>query len=160
MPFISGRKLETPLLPNKSFNDGFLEDDSGYKGSEAKVQVDDSHLMTPAKSLNDAFLQDDSGYRTPELSLSSEGSPSLSTTPGGSSVKLSLRTLRKLRNRLSFSATPRIPSLFRSRVKEVKEEPLDVLVSQVPNIITMILVSAILYMTFISGDTQRVGNMK
>ena len=157
MSFISGRKLETPL-PNKSFNDGFLEDDSDYKGSEAKVQVDDSHLKTPAKSLNDAFLQDDSGYRSPELSL--EESPSLSMTPGDSAVKLGYRTLKKLRHRLSFSATPKIPSIFRSRVREVKEEPLDVLVSQIPNLITMILVSAILYMTFISGDTQRAGNMK
>ena len=156
MPFISGRKIETSL-PNKSFNDGFLEDDSGYKGS-AKVQMDDSYLKTPGKALNDAFLQDDSGYRTPDLSF--EGSPSMSMTPGSSAVKLGLRTLRKLRHRLSFSATPRIPSLFRSRVREVKETPLDVLVSLVPNLITMILVSAILYMTFISGDTQRAGNMK
>ena len=51
--------------------DGFLEDDSIYKGSDekcAKVQEDDSILKTPVKSLNDAFLQDDSGYGSRELS--------------------------------------------------------------------------------------------
>merc|ERR1719312_1149176 len=69
-------------------------------------------------------------------------------------------TLNKLRQRLSFSATPRVPSIFRSRVREVKKDPFDVLISQIPNLITMILVSAILYMTFISGDTQTAGNMK
>ena len=70
MPFISGRKYETPI-PNKSFNDGFLEDDSGYKVSEEKCSKDlgdNSILKTPVKSLNDAFLQDDSGYGSRELS--------------------------------------------------------------------------------------------
>ena len=156
MPFISGRKFETPI-PNKSFNDGFLEDDSGYKGSEekcSKVLEGYSILKTPVKSLNDAFLQDDSGYRTPELSP--EESSSSSRTSGGSTVNLGLRTLRKLRHRLSYKVKSR--TFLRSR--KVKEEPLDVLVSLVPSLITMILVSAILYTTFISVDTQRAGNMK
>ena len=156
MPFISGRKYETPI-PNKSFNDGFLEDDSGYKGSKEKcykVLEDNSVLKTPVKSLNDAFLQDDSGYRSPELSPE-EGSSS-SRTAGGSSVNLGLITLRKLRHKFSYKVKTR--TFLRSR--KVKEEPLDVLVSLVPSLITMILVSAILYTTFISGDTQRAGNMK
>ena len=52
----------------------------------------------------------------------------------------------------------RYRTFFRSR--KVKEEHLDVLVSLVPSLITMILVSAVLYTAFISGDTQRAGNMK
>ena len=150
MPFISGRKFETPI-PNKSFNDGFLEDDSGYKVSEEKCSKDlgdNSILKTPVKSLNDAFLQDDSGYRSPELSP--EERSGSSRTAGCSAVNVGLRTFRKLRHKFSY------------KVNKVKEEPLDVLVSLVPSLITMVLVSAILYTTFISGDgdTQRVGNMK
>ena len=156
MPVLFGREFETPVR-NKSFNDGFLEDDSGYKGSEekcAKVQEEsilkptvkslmDGFLQDDSKSLNDAFIQDDSGYRSPELSP--EESSSLFKTP--------MRTLRKL----SLHATPSTSPVLRSR--RVKEEPLGVLASLVPSIVTMILVSAILYMTFISGDTQRFGNM-
>ena len=137
--------------------DGFLEDDSRYKGSEekcAKVQEDDSILKTRVKSLNDAFLQDDSGYRSPDLSPE-EGSISPRTT-GGSAVNLGLRTLRKLRHKFSYKVKPR--TFLRSR--KVKEEPLDVLVSPVPSLITTILISAILYTTFISGATQGTRNMK
>ena len=52
----------------------------------------------------------------------------------------------------------RYRTFFRSR--KVKEEPLDVLVSPVPSLITTILISAILYTTFISGATQGTRNMK
>ena len=52
----------------------------------------------------------------------------------------------------------RYRTFFRSR--KVKEEPLDVLVSPVPSLITTILISAILYTTFISGATQGARNMK
>merc|ERR1711971_80650 len=154
-----GRKFEPPVR-NKSFNDGFLEDDSGYKGSEEKWEkvqkedfilkptvksLNDGFLQDHSKSFNDAFIQDDSGYRSPELSP--EESSSLFKTP--------MRTLRNIR--FSLQATPASSPVLRSRAKE--EAP-DVLVSLVPSIVTMILVSAILYMTFISGDTQRFGNMK
>ena len=156
MPFISGRKYGTPI-PNKSFNDGFLEDDSGYKVSEEKCSKDlgdNSILKTPVKSLNDAFLQDDSGYRSPELSP--EERSGSSRTAGCSAVNVGLRTFRKLRHKFSYKVKPRI--FLRSR--KVKEEPLDVLVSPVPSLITTILISAILYTTFISGATQGTRNMK
>ena len=52
----------------------------------------------------------------------------------------------------------RYRTFFRSR--KVKEEPLDVFVSPVPSLITTILISAILYTTFISGATQGARNMK
>ena len=160
MPVLFGRNFETPMR-NKSFNDGFLEDDSGYKGAEGKcaggpeedsilkpafMSINDGFHHEDSKSLNEAFIQDDSGYRSPELSR--EESPSFLLTP--------MRTLRKIR--FSPQATPGTSPVL--RLRRVKEEPLDVLVSMVPGIITMILVSAILYMTFISGDTQRFGNMK
>ena len=159
MPVLFGREFETPVR-NKSFNDGFLEDDSGYKGSEekcAKVHEEsilkptvkslmDGFLQDDSKSLNDAFIQDDSGYRSPELSP--EESSSLFKTP--------TRTLRSIR----FSLQASLGTSPVLRLRRVKEEPLGVLVSLVPSIVTMILVSAILYMTFISGDTQRFGNMK
>ena len=148
MPLLFGRKFQTPIR-NKSFNDGFIEDDSGYKGSEekcSKVQEEDPILKPTVLSLNDAFIQDDSGYRSSELSP--EGSLSLFKTP--------MRTLRRIR--FCLQATPGTSPVLRSR--RAKDEPLCVLVSLVPSIVTVILVSAILYMTLISGDTQRFGNMK
>ena len=160
MPVLFGRKFQTPIR-NKSFNDGFLEDDSGYKGSEEKcskvqekdpilkptiLSLNDGFLQDDSKSFNDAFIQDDSGYRSPDLSP--EESSSLFKTP--------TRTLRNIR----FSLQASLGTSPVLRLRRVKEEPLGVLVSLVPSIVTMILVSAILYMTFISGDTQRFGNMK
>ena len=147
-------------MRNKSFNDGFLEDDSGYKGAEEKCAevLEEDSILKPAfmsindgfhhedsKSLNEAFIQDDSGYRSPEHSP--EEFSSLLMTP-----------MRKIR--FSLQATPGTSPVLRSR--RVQEERLDVLVSMVPSIVTMILVSAILYMTFTSGggNTQRFGNMK
>ena len=138
MPFVAGSKCETP----KSFNDGFLEDDSGYKGQTPRT-------MTPAKRMK--FLKDDSAYMTPEMSPND-------AFLGDEDFTGAFRKLRKRINKKSKHLfTPGTPSILRSR--RIREEPVDVLALLVKIFMTVILVIAILYDPVFIGDIQKGGNM-
>ena len=137
MPFVAGSKCETP----KSFNDGFLEDDSGYKGQTPRTR-------TQAKR---KFLKDDSAYMTPEMSPND-------AFLGDEDFTGAFKKLRKRINKKSKHLfTPGTQSVLRSR--RIREEPVDVLALLVKIFMTMILVSTILYDPVFIGDTQKGGNM-